>query len=261
MAKDIPADAAVVVEHRGATTRLTMSNARKKNAIGKSMYLDLAVSLNEAAADPDVRVVWLRGANGVFTSGNDIGEFEETVTGENPPTLQFFKALINFPKPIVAQVEGPAIGIGATMLLHCDLVFAAEDAEFQFPFVNLGLLPEAGSTHLLPRLLGQAKAAELLLLARKFTAREAVEMGLVNETLPKGTLEKWTEIVVGKLAKQPPRAIEQTKALLRSSSNGDIMGRVTVELQKFANALCGEEFAEAISALREKRAPDFENLR
>ncbi len=250
-------EAGIVTEKLGSALRITMSSPGKKNAIDTAMYLGLAEALTEAAEDSTIRVVWLRGADGNFTSGNVVDDFDNSAKGDNPPVVAFLKALIEFPKPIVAQVEGVAIGIGTTMLLHCDVVYAAEGTRFRLPFVNLGLVPEAGASYILPRLVGQAKAAELLLLGRMFSAEQALSMGVVSQVLPTGKLEKSVEAAVAEFSELPPNALMKTKALLRRPLTGDLWSRVTEELTDFAAGLDHEEFQEALAAFVEKRKPVF----
>ena len=249
--------ATILVEKLGTATRLTLSNAGKKNAITKGMYLGLAEALEDAAVDPSVRAVWLRGADGDFSSGNVVEEFQDTVHGENPPVARFLKALIHFPKPIVAEVEGVAIGVGVTMLMHCDLIFAAKGTRFRLPFVNLGLVPEAGASYILPRLMGPAKAAELILLGGMFDADEAKEVGLVSRVLDASELSETAEAAVNQLCAQPPQALIKTKAMLRKPLVGSVWERAEEELQDFVEGLEHDEFHEALAAFVEKRKPVF----
>ncbi len=247
----------VITEKLGSALRVTMSNPGKKNAIDRAMYLGLADGLTNAANDPDIRVVWLRGADGDFTSGNMVSDFHNSASGDHPPVVAFLEALIKFPKPIVAQVEGVAIGVGTTMLMHCDLIYVAEETLFRMPFVNLGLVPEAGSSYIVPRLMGQAKAAELLLLGRMFSAQEALETGLVSRVVSPEDLETTVAAAVAELGELPPNAVMKTKALLRRPLTGDLWSRVTEELVDFGEALQNDEFSEAFSAFVEKRKPVF----
>lgn len=257
MTNENTATQGVATEKLGSTLRITMSNPGKKNAIDRSMYLGLAEALTTAAKDPEVRVVWLRGADGDFTSGNMVSDFHNSASGENPPVVAFLEALIKFPKPIVAQVEGVAIGVGATMLMHCDLIYAAEGTRFRLPFVNLGLVPEAGASYILPRLMGQAKAAELLLLGRMFSAQVALETGLVSGVVAAEDLEDTVSAAVSELGELPPNALMKTKALLRRPLTGDVWIRVTEELTDFAAQLDHSEFQEAFQAFAENRKPVF----
>jgi enoyl-CoA hydratase/carnithine racemase len=247
----------LITDLQDGALQVTMSAPATKNAIGKDMYLGLAQALRDAAQDAAVRVIWLRGAGGIFTSGNVVSEFEQTVSGDPSPVRQFLEALITFPKPIVAQVEGVAIGVGATMLMHCDLVYAAEDTRFRMPFVNLGFVPEAGSSLILPQMMGQAKAAELVLLGRMFSAREAQDCGLINAALPAEDLEQAVQSALQTLCAQPPEALTKSKALLRRPLVGDLMDRVNEELALFEQSLHGDEYKEAFAAFSEKRKPVF----
>lgn len=252
-----PEQPQIIAEQLDTTLRLTISSPSNKNAIDKSMYLALADALNGAADDEAVRAVWIRGADGVFTSGNVVEQFDETVGGDNPPVPQFLHAIARFPKPIVAQVEGAAVGVGATMLLHCDLVYAEKNTKFLLPFVNLGLVPEAGASYLLPRLMGHAKAAELLLLGRLFSAEEALAAGLVVSVLEGDEVAAAAERAAARLGEQPPGALVATKAMLKRPLDGDLHARIDEELAEFLRAMGRPEFEEAYAAFVEKRKPVF----
>lgn len=249
--------AEIKMEKLDQALRLTMSNPGKKNAISRDMYQGLTDALNAAAQDDSIRAVWLRGADGDFTSGNLVQDFNQTVQGDTPPVVQFLRAITSFPKPIVAQVQGVAVGVGTTMLLHCDLIYAAPDARFRLPFVNLGLVPEAGSSYVLPRLVGQAKAAELLLLGRMFDAEEARDAGMISAVVPAEELEQVAQTAVAALCAQPPEAVRKTKALLRKPLEGALWDRVEEEFKDFVAGLQGAEFKEAFTAFLEKREPIF----
>ena len=174
----------LLTSHADGVTQLTLNRPEKKNAINKAMYIALNGALKDAADDFSVRAVVLTGAGGIFTAGNDIFDFANDIPADDSaPGFQFIKALHNFPKPLIAAVEGNAVGIGTTMLLHCDAAFAAPDAKFRMPFVNLGVVPEAGSTYLFPRLVGHIRASEILLTGRVFSGTEAAEIGLVNKEI------------------------------------------------------------------------------
>jgi len=257
MTDETAAQAGITTEKLGSALRITISSPGKKNAIDSPMYLGMADALTEAVNDPEVRVIWFRGADGDFTSGNVVDDFDNTAKGDNPPVVAFLKALIECPKPIVAQVEGVAIGIGTTMLMHCDVIYAAEGTRFRMPFVNLGLVPEAGASYILPRLMGQARAAELLLLGRMFSAEDAYSMGLVSKVVPAGEVAQAAEAAVEEFAALPPQALMKTKAMLRRPLNGALWDRVAEELTDFAAGLDHEEFHEALAAFVEKRKPVF----
>lgn len=251
------ASSGILAAEAGGILRLTMSNPGKKNAISKAMYRSLARSLDEAAVSDSVRVVVIQGADGVFTSGNDVADFGGEDDGQPSAPFEFLYAITRFPKPVVAQVEGLAIGIGTTMLLHCDLVYAAADARFQLPFVNLGLVPEAASSFLLPRLLGDVRAAELILLGEMFSAEQALDFKLVNGLFAPADLAAHVQSRAEALATKAPQALRHCKALLRSPDRGGVPARLEEEKVLFAEAVKGPEFAEALSAFRERRKPDF----
>jgi len=239
--------------------KLTMSNPSKKNAINYEMYSALSQALDEAAINEEVHVVILTGEGSAFTSGNDVNAFEtrNTTSTEPPSSIVFLKSLATFPKPIIAKVNGVAIGIGSTMLLHCDLVYASQNSIFQFPFVNLGLVPEAGSSYILPRLLGFARASEIILLGEKFSAQQAKNYGLVNNVCEENELDQFVEDTATKLANKPSQALQLSKKLLRDMPIDDLLNRIDHESTIFSHCLQGEEFKEALSAFKEKRKPNF----
>jgi enoyl-CoA hydratase/carnithine racemase len=195
---------------------ITLNRPEKKNALTQEMYMVMTAALEEAANSDDVRAVLITGSGDSYTSGNDINDFRGPSSGESTVgPLGFGDRLLRFQKPVVAAVNGLAVGIGATMLLHCDLIYAAQDARFRFPFVDLGLVPEMASSLLLPRLVGYHRAAELVLLGGFFTADEAKEVGLVNLVLPPGALLDHAVGAAKTLAAKPPEALAQTRSLLR----------------------------------------------
>ncbi|WP_202742493.1 enoyl-CoA hydratase [Acinetobacter calcoaceticus] len=238
---------------------LTMSNPTKKNAINYEMYSVLSQALDTAAINEEIHVVILTGEGSAFTSGNDVNAFEtrNTTSTEPPSSIVFLKSLATFPKPIIAKVNGVAIGIGSTMLLHCDLVYASQNSIFQFPFVNLGLVPEAGSSYILPRLLGFARASEIILLGEKFSAQQAKNYGLVNNVCEENELDQFVEDTATKLANKPSQALQLSKKLLRDMPIDDLLNRIDHESTIFSHCLQGEEFKEALSAFKEKRKPNF----
>ncbi|HCC8381938.1 TPA: enoyl-CoA hydratase [Acinetobacter baumannii] len=240
---------------------ITMSNPTKKNAINYEMYAALSQALDQAATNQDVHVVILTGEGAAFTSGNDVNAFKtrDTTSTEPPSSIVFLKSLATFPKPIIAKVNGVAIGIGSTMLLHCDLVYASQNSIFQFPFVNLGLVPEAGSSYILPRLLGFARASEIILLGEKFSADQAKNYGLVNEIFEATELNQVVEDVAIKLAHKPSQALQLSKKLLRDMPIDDLLNRIDHESTIFSLCLQGSEFKKALSAFKEKRKPNFHN--
>ena len=240
----------------GAILHLALARPAKKNAITRAMYAGLADALGAAAADASVRAVVLSGTGGVFTAGNDLGDFlMDPPTGADSPVFRFLAAASTFPKPLIAAVEGPAVGIGTTVLLHCDLAYASPDARFRMPFVDLGLVPEAASSLLLPRAAGPMRAAGWLLFGEAFSAEDALAGGLVNEIVADPTgraLER-----AHTLAAKPPEAVRLTKALLRRADAAAVRETMQVEGDHFRERLASPEAQEAFTAFFEKRAPDF----
>jgi enoyl-CoA hydratase/carnithine racemase len=204
----------MVIEER--VLCITLNRPEKKNALTQEMYSAMTAALEEAAGSDNVRAVLITGSGDSYTSGNDIKDFQRPSSGQSGPGASGFgDRLLRLQKPVVAAVNGLAVGIGATMLLHCDLVYAVRDARFRFPFVDLGLVPELASSLLLPRLAGYHRAAELVLLGDFFTANEAKEIGLVNRVLPPAALLDHATGAAKALARKPPEALAQTRALLR----------------------------------------------
>lgn len=237
---------------------ITINRPERKNALTMAMYSAMAELLNEAADRADVRAVILTGSGGSFTSGNDLTDFlGGSATGEESPVFQFMKALYNFPKPVVAAVNGPAVGIGTTMLLHCDMAFAGDDALFQMPFVDLGLCPEYAASYLLPRILGHVKAAELLLLSKKFGAGEAAQLGICNAAVPAGEALEKARATARELASKAPASVRLSKQLLRKGTHAAGMEVIQEEAGHFMQRLGSEEFKEAATAFMEKRPADF----
>ena len=230
----------VLVEDRGAIRVITLNRPAKKNALTPAMYQVMAQAINEAAGDFAIRAVVMTGAGTAFTGGNDISDFLETPpTGSDSPVFHFLYAIHDFPKPLIAAVHGNAVGIGTTALLHCDIVVAAPDTKFQMPFVTLGLVPEAGSSLLFPKLVGHARASEIFLTGRTFGADEALSMGLINqisETYVEDAL-KLAEII----AAQPPTSVINTKALLKSGHHQAVSMVMEAEGELFRIALESDE--------------------
>ncbi|RZG81450.1 enoyl-CoA hydratase-related protein [Acinetobacter venetianus] len=240
----------------GKVLTLTINTPNKKNAINYDMYLALSEALDQAAINDEIHVVLLTGANQIFTSGNDVNAFKNrnTHSSQPPSSVLFLKSLATFPKPIVAKVEGIAIGIGSTMLLHCDLVYACEDTIFQFPFVNLGLVPEAGSSYILPRLVGFSRSSEIILLGEKFSAEQAKEYGFVNSIYSTSKeLQQQVDKVLNRLANQPIQALQLSKKLLRNMPIDDILHRIDHESKIFADCLAGDEFKTALDKFQKNK--------
>lgn len=236
---------------------ITMSRPEKKNALTLAMYQTMAEAINNANADPQVRVVVITGTGDAFSSGNDLNDFlGAPPAGADSPVMQFLLAISQAEKPLIAAVNGLAVGVGTTMLLHCDLAYAATDARFRLPFVNLGLVPEAASSLLLPRLSGYHRAAELLMLGEIFDAEIALATGLVNEVLPAEQLMERVRERAQQLAAQPPAALRLTKYLLKREPDST-QEHLTLEMQHFVARLASPEANEALTAFKERRAPDF----
>ncbi len=243
----------ILVEDHGPVRQITLNRPAKKNALTPPMYAELTNQLNLAAGDFAIRVVVICGAGSAFTAGNDIFDFLNTPpTSSDSPVMQFLAAIHNFPKPLIASVHGNAVGIGTTMLMHCDLVFAAADAKFQMPFVSLGLVPEAGSSLLFPRLAGHVKASEIFLTGRSFDSTEALEMKLINsiEADPLAKAIATSQII----ANQPPEAVINTKALLKSGSYESVTAVMRVEGELFQMALESEEAQSAFMKFLESKS-------
>lgn len=248
----------IAVDVTGAVMTVRMQRPEKKNALTRAMYTALTDALRQADEDPGVRVVLLRGTDDCFTSGNDITDFMQAPpVDDSSPVFQFLRAIVTAQTPLVAAVTGPAVGIGTTMLLHCDLVYAGESARLHLPFVNLALVPEAGSSLMLPRMAGHVRAAELLMLGEPFGAATAQEFGLVNAVLPDGEVHARALDVAAKLAAKPPAALRLTKSLLKRSQRAEVEETIAYEARFFAERLQSPEAAEAFQAFMERRKPDF----
>jgi enoyl-CoA hydratase/carnithine racemase len=237
---------------------IQMNRPEKKNALTRGMYQTMADAILGADKDGSTRVILLTGTADCFTSGNDIADFiaihqEAGIKPHNP----FLPAISSAQKPVIAAVNGVAVGIGTTMLLHCDLVYAGTKARFQLPFVNLGLCPELASSLLLPRLVGHQRAAELLLLGEPFGAELARELGLVNAVYPDEALLETAFRKARQLAAQPPASVRLTKALLKRPSEAAVSQTIEEELALFVELLKSPAAAEAFQAFLEKRKPDF----
>ena len=248
----------IVTLREGAVQRIQLNRPDKKNAITTAMYAALADAIVAADADRSVRVMLLHGAGDAFTAGNDLHDFlANPAQSEDRPAFRFLHAISHAAKPIVAAVHGVAIGIGTTMLGHCDLVYAAEGTRFHLPFVNLGLCPEGASSVLLPLTAGYQRAAELLMLAEPFDAAKAREIGLVTEVVPGSQLLAAAAAAAQRLAAKPPQSLRVTKQLLKRALMPQIEAALAAELQAFAARLASPEAKEAFTAFFEKRPADF----
>ena len=237
---------------------IEIARPEKKNAITIDMYQAMADGLKAAQADGSVRAVLITGQPGIFTSGNDLEDFmQRPPSGQDSPVFQFMQALNGCEKPVVAAVTGAAIGIGTTMLLHCDLVYVADEARLAMPFVSLGLVPEFASSLVVPQLMGRVKAAEKLLLGDPFTGEEAVEMRIANAVLPAGEVVNHARRMAERFNALPPGAVRDTKKLLRRGRTEPVLQTIAAEGELFGARLSSPEAREAFSAFFQKRRPDF----
>ena len=245
---------------------LTFNRVERKNSITGAMYDTLSDALERAAGDAAVRVVLIQGDATVFSAGNDIGDFIAAASTPAdqplPPSeaMRFLHLIAAFPKPVVAAVCGPAVGIGTTMLFHCDLVYAGDNAAFSMPFVNLGLVPEAASSLLAPQMMGYHRAAEALLLGEPFLAEAALEVGLVNCVVPPTEANTVAQAQARKLAAKPLAALMETKRLMKLSQQDAVHERMDTESASFGRAMRSPAAREAFGAFMEKRRPDFSKL-
>lgn len=240
---------------------ITFNRVEKKNCITAAMYSAMADALAQAAQDASVRVVIFQGHESVFCAGNDLADFlNAPPSGQDSPVMRFLAAIASFPKPLVAAVCGPAVGIGTTLLLHCDLVYAGDNALFSMPFVNLGLCPEAASSLLVPQLVGHKRAAQALLLGEPFLAEEAQEWGLVNRIVAPSEANALARAQALKLAAKPLSSLLETKRLLKSTHAQQVTERIADEGAIFLRMLREPAAREAMSAFMEKRKPDFSKV-
>ena len=247
----------VRVERQGCLQVITIDRPESLNALSHAMYAAMAEGLEEAAADPAIRAVVLTGSGDYFTAGNDLKDFLANQPKGKPPVMRFLENLRDAPKPVIVGVNGPAIGIGLTLLLHCDLCFASETATFRAPFPQLGIVPEAGSSLLIPRALGMAWANEILLAGRTLNAEEALSAGLVTRLYGKDELLAKTLETATEIAGLAPEATRKTKALIRSGRDA-VVRQMEKESVDFFDQLQSAEFAESVAALKEKRRPNFD---
>jgi enoyl-CoA hydratase/carnithine racemase len=223
-----------------------------------AMYAAMADALVAATADNAVRAVLITGQPGIFTSGNDLEDFmQRPPEGGETPSFTFMKALLGCDKPVIAAVTGAAIGIGTTMLLHCDFVYVSDEARLAMPFVSLGLVPEFGSSLVVPQLMGNVRAAEKLLLGDPFSPQDAVDAGIANAVLPAGEVVNHARRVAERFNTLPPGAVRETKKLLRRASADEVLKTIAVEGALFASRLRSPEAMEAFQAFFQKRKPDF----
>ncbi|OWW21234.1 enoyl-CoA hydratase [Noviherbaspirillum denitrificans] len=248
----------IISTAEGGVFRIAFNRHERKNAITGAMYLELATLIASANTRTDIRVVLLHGSEEVFTAGNDLADFASGEgTQADPPAAAFMRAVTSLEKPLIAAINGPAVGIGATLLLHCDLVYAGQNAVIQAPFVKLALCPEFASSLLLPATVGHRRAAELFLLGEPCPAEKALSWGLVNEVLPPAEVLPRALAIAAKLAAMPPAAVRLTKSLMLEDQEQMVSGRIAREFQAFSERLKSQEAQEAFKAFFERRAPDF----
>ena len=251
----------ILTHAEAGVTTITLNRVDKKNSITADMYAAMADALQAAAADAAVRVVVFQGHETIFSAGNDIGDFlNKPPAGQNSPVFRFLHGIAAFPKPLIAAVCGPAVGVGTTMLFHCDLVYAGDNAAFSMPFVNLGLCPEAASSLLVPQMLGYHRAAEALLLGEPFMAEAALEVGLVNRVLPPTEANGYAQAQARKLAAKPISSLVETKRLMKSGQAQLVAKQMAEEGVSFGRMLGEPAAKEAFTAFMERRKPDFSKV-
>ena len=241
---------------------IEIARPEKKNALTVAMYQAMTDALVAAREDAAVRAVLITGQPGVFTSGNDIQDFMTRAPGQgsdamDSPVFRFMRALLECDKPVVAAVTGAAVGIGTTMLLHCDFVFVSDEARLAMPFVALGLVPEFASSLIVPQLMGHRRAAEKLLTGDPFTPEQAVECGIANAVLPAGEVVNHARRVAERFNQLPPGAVREAKQLMRGPQHELILQTIRTEGEIFARRLRSPEAMEAFQAFFQKRQPDF----
>jgi enoyl-CoA hydratase/carnithine racemase len=249
----------VKISEADGVMEIVWNRPDKKNALSNAMYRAATAALARAAEDKSIRVVLLSSEGDSFTSGNDLADFAAaSAGGEAPAAGAFIEAIAQFPKPLLAAVRGLAVGVGTTMLLHCDLVFVANEAKLTTPFVNLALVPEAASSLLMPARIGYARAFAMFALGEGFTGVQAAQLGLANAALPASDVIGAARDAARRLAQRPLGAVMATKKLMRDG--GSILNQLRTEGAVFAERLRSAEAMEAFTAFREKRAPDFSKL-
>ena len=241
---------------RESIAAIELARVDKKNALTAAMYAAMTDALAAAESDPGVRAILIHGTRDCFTAGNDLKDFLAGPAGASQ-ALRFISALSKVGKPVVAGVGGPAVGIGTTLLLHCDLVYASPGARFQLPFAQLGLVPEGASSLLLPMTAGYQRAAELLLLGQPFSAEKALSAGIVTDIVPEEVLLERARTAAAEIAALPPESVRLTKQLMKRPLASAIADQMAAEARLFAERLNSAEAKEALSAFLEKRRPDF----
>lgn len=248
----------ILTERKDRILTVRFNRPDKKNALTQAMYAELAQIFESVKDDKDIRVVLLAGQADCFSAGNDMKDFLAAPgTAAHNPTIRFMVALAECPKPVIAACSGIAVGVGVTLLLHCDLVYCGEQTKLSMPFVSLGIRPEYASSYLLPRLMGHVRACELLLLGEPFTAQKAYEYGMVNALFPNAEVEARAREKALVMAQLPPNTLRATKALLKHWRADLVKGAIPFELGEVAKSLTHPEAMESITAFMQKRKPDF----
>jgi enoyl-CoA hydratase/carnithine racemase len=251
----------ILTDTSAGVLTITLNRVDKKNSITAAMYASMADALAQAQADPAVRAVVFQGHETIFSAGNDIGDFlNAKPSTTDAPVFRFLRAISTFPKPVLAAVCGPAVGIGTTLLFHCDLVYAGDNAAFSMPFVNLGLCPEAASSYLAPQRMGYGRAAEALMLGEPFLAEAALEMGLVSRIVPPSEAAALAQRQAQKLAAKPIGSLIETKRLMKLGQVEVVAQRIELEAKSFGRMLAEPAAREAFTAFMEKRKPDFSKV-
>lgn len=251
----------ILVHTEDGVRTVSFNRLERKNSITAAMYAALADAVEQAAHDAAVRVLVFQGHETVFSAGNDIGDFlNQPPTGQDAPVWRFMRALATCPKPVIAAVNGPAVGIGTTLLFHCDLVYAGDNAAFSMPFVNLGLCPEFASSLLVPQMFGYHRAAEALLLGEPFMAEAALETGLVNRVLPPTETNAYAQAQARKLAAKPLASLVESKRLMKKGQAAQVLAQMGEEGASFGRMLREPAAREAFGAFMEKRRPDFSKV-
>lgn len=255
-------NAPVVQKAEGGILEVQLNRPEKKNALTTEMYTMLTEAVERASEDTAIRCLLFTGCEGGFCSGNDIGDFlqQNPASGEDQPVARFMHALADFAKPAVAAVQGPAVGIGSTLLLHCDLVYAGRSTRFAMPFVNLGICPEFASSYILPRLMGYPRAAEILMLGEPFDAEQAFSFQLINAVIDDDAVVTKAREMAAKLAAKPPKSLRTTKDLMRRWTRDTSQRAIREEAELFMAMLHEPEAKEAFTAFMEKRKPDFSSF-
>jgi enoyl-CoA hydratase/carnithine racemase len=251
----------ILIDTTAGVATITINRVAKKNSLTTAMYTHMADALDQAQANDSVRAVVFQGHETIFSAGNDIADFlAAPPTSADSPVFRFLCTISSFTKPIVAAVCGPAVGIGTTMLFHCDLVYAGDNAAFSMPFVNLGVCPEAASSLLAPQRMGYGRAAEALLLGDPFMAEAALEMGLISRIVPPAEVNALAQRQAQKLASKPMTSLLQTKRLMKQGQATQVAERMAEEGALFGRMLAQPAAREAFGAFMEKRKPDFSKL-